>query len=112
MTKPTTNKRPRRMAREPQQHLDGTQKDTGTEAAPPGQADVPASPKAPSKTEQVLTLLKREGGVTLDELVAATGWLPHTTRAALTGLKKKGHQIHRTKVDGISRYTAVDAAAQ
>ena len=26
-------------------------------------------------------------------LTAATGWLPHTARAALTGLKKKGHAV-------------------
>ena len=27
--------------------------------------------------------------------MTATGWLPHTTRAALTGLRKKGHVIER-----------------
>ena len=26
-------------------------------------------------------------------LVAATGWLPHTTRAALTGLRKRGYAV-------------------
>jgi hypothetical protein len=30
-------------------------------------------------------------------MVAATGWLPHTTRAALTGLKKKDHVLERSK---------------
>jgi len=25
--------------------------------------------------------------------VAATGWLPHTTRAALTGLRKRGYAV-------------------
>jgi len=54
-----------------------------------------AAPKPESKSAQVIKLLKRKQGATLDELVAATGWLPHTSRAALTGLKKKGHTIAR-----------------
>ena len=39
------------------------------------------------------------GRATLDELVAATGWLPHTTRAALTRLRQSGHAIHKAKDD-------------
>jgi hypothetical protein len=30
----------------------------------------------------------------------ATGWLPHTTRAALTGLRKRGYVIARERIDG------------
>ncbi len=38
-------------------------------------------------------------------LMAATGWLPHTTRAALTGLRKRGFEIARDRdPDGQSRY--------
>jgi hypothetical protein len=33
-------------------------------------------------------------------LIAATGWLPHTTRAALTGLRKSGFEIERRQEDG------------
>jgi hypothetical protein len=69
-------------------------------------------PKEPNKTDKVLALLKRTEGATLDDLVQATGWLVHTTRAALTGLKKKGHRIARTKVDGASRYKLVEGASQ
>jgi hypothetical protein len=36
----------------------------------------------------VIALLQQEQGATLAELIATTGWLPHTTRAALTGLRK------------------------
>ena len=60
--------------------------------------------KGPSKTSLVIDLLGRANGVTLPELIAATGWLPHTTRAALTGIRKKGHQIERTKRDGVTCY--------
>jgi hypothetical protein len=45
----------------------------------------------------VVALLEREQGATLAEMVEATGWLPHTTRAALTGLRKKGRAIAKTK---------------
>jgi DNA-binding MarR family transcriptional regulator len=53
--------------------------------------------KAPTKSAIVLSLLAREQGATLAELIEATDWLPHTTRAALTGLRKKGHAIDRRK---------------
>jgi len=42
---------------------------------------------------------------TLLELTAASGWLPHTTRAAITGLRKRGHDVRCKRVDGVSRYT-------
>ena len=57
-----------------------------------------------SKIGGVIALLEREQGATLDEMVKATGWLPHTTRAALTGLKKKGHTIERDKRDDVTSY--------
>jgi hypothetical protein len=38
-------------------------------------------------------------------MVEATGWLPHTTRAALTGLRKKGYAIQKSKnPDGVTVY--------
>lgn len=69
-----------------------------------------AAPKAPTKAETVIQLLQRPQGASLDELVAVTGWLPHTTRAALTGLRKKGHGIAKDKVDGVTRYTIAPLA--
>ena len=50
-----------------------------------------------SKIEQVLALLHRDQGATLTDITGLTGWLPHTARAALTGLRKKGHAIIRDK---------------
>jgi hypothetical protein len=73
-----------------------------SQAAPPAGA-----PKAPSKQQQLAALLVRDDGATLDQMIAATGWLPHTTRAALTGLKKKGYAITSDKVDGVRTYRAV-----
>jgi hypothetical protein len=50
-----------------------------------------------TKRAVVIDLLQRPRGATLDELVDATGWLPHTTRAALTGLRKAGLAVERTR---------------
>jgi hypothetical protein len=87
----------RKMAREPKTVSDIEQ--------------LPATPIAPSKISLVLDLLRREQGASLDEMVEVTSWLPHTTRAALTGLKKKGHVIAKAKVDGVTRYTIVAVAS-
>jgi hypothetical protein len=60
--------------------------------------------RPPTKQSLVLEILKRDGGAMLSDIVEATGWLPHTSRAALTGLRKKGHAIVTEKVDGKTRY--------
>jgi hypothetical protein len=53
--------------------------------------------RAGSKSAAVIALLRREEGATLADMIAATGWLPHTTRAALTGLRKKGYILEKSK---------------
>ncbi|MEP0314139.1 DUF3489 domain-containing protein [Hyphomonas sp.] len=59
------------------------------EAMQPGQ-------RSGSKLAKVIGLLQRSNGASNDELCATTGWLPHTARAALTGLRKKGFTIERS----------------
>jgi hypothetical protein len=76
--------------------------------APPSPA--PASAAVPTKAATVLALLQRHDGATLAELITATGWLPHTTRAALTGIRKKGHAVERTKGGHETCYRIVSAA--
>ena len=66
--------------------------------------------KAPTKIATVLTLLAWHDGVPMAELMTATGWLPHTIRAAITGLRKKGHSIQRIKRDGMTCYRILGAA--
>jgi hypothetical protein len=66
-----------------------------------------AQPKAPRKQQQLAALIVRDEGATLDQMIAVTGWLPHTTRAALTGLKKKGYAISSDKVDGVRTYRGI-----
>ena len=58
----------------------------------------PATNRAPgTKQALVLELLQRNEGASLAELVAATGWLAHTTRAALTRLRQSGHKLQKEK---------------
>lgn len=49
------------------------------------------------KTDAILKLMRRKQGATIPALQEATGWLPHSVRAALTGLRKKGIEISRDK---------------
>ena len=67
--------------------------------------------KPSTKSAAVLTLLQRDQGATLAEIVAATDWQPHTTRAMLTGLRKKGHAIERRKRDDVTCYHLLVADA-
>jgi hypothetical protein len=57
----------------------------------------PTIPRQGSKLAEVMALLIRKQGVAIKELTSVTGWLPHTTRAALTGLRKRGYAIERSR---------------
>ena len=83
---------------------------TQSEIAMKGDIDTPLQPQRRTKQALLLELVSREGGATLDELTAATGWLPHTVRAAITGLRKRGHDVKRERVDGVSHYTVVSGS--
>jgi hypothetical protein len=63
-----------------------------SEAMEPGLAG-PSAPRGGSKLARVIALLERDHGATVAELIAATGWLAHTTRATLTGLRKRGYAV-------------------
>lgn len=99
----TTTNKPRRMARQ------ASDIDAGKVFA---QANMASAQKRPTKQDLVLALLQGEGGVPLGAITQATGWLPNTARAMLTGLRKKGHAVVRTRVDGKTRYTVAAVAAQ
>ena len=61
-----------------------------------------------SKTNTILDLLKRPGGVTAKELMKATGWQPHSVRGFLSGTigKKMGLTVTSTKgEDGERNYS-------
>jgi hypothetical protein len=65
-----------------------------------------AEPKS-NKTTQMVELLRRENGATLDELVAFTGWNANSVRGFLSGTvgKKMGLKVESTKgADGKRKY--------
>jgi hypothetical protein len=68
-----------------------------------------ATPRAESKTAQVIAMLKREGGTTLEEIMTAMVWRKHTTRAMLSAggslTKNHGLTILSEKVGGRRRYS-------
>jgi hypothetical protein len=108
-TKKTSAKKPRRMAREPKLQTAATQDSTEpARGANFGSATPPAgNAKPPTKSAIILGLLTRSQGATLGQLIEATGWLPHTTRAALTGLKKKGLEVTSAKADAVRIYRVI-----
>ena len=55
-------------------------------------------PAKTTKTDAVTRLLRRSSGATIAQLQKTTGWQPHSVRAALTGLCKKGHDVQRDPV--------------
>lgn len=84
--------------------------DTGREVDLEEPAPAAARPVRQSKSAAVIALLERDNGATMADLIATTEWLPHTTRAALTDLRKKGHVIERGKRGGQTFYRITAAA--
>jgi hypothetical protein len=91
------------------------------DSAPPAPAmdgvtpRTPPQPLAGSKQGQLITMLSRKDGASISEIATALGWLPHTTRAALTGLRHKGYELGREisggTRGGVYRITAAPVAA-
>lgn len=48
-----------------------------------------------SKRVQLRQRLERKGGASLKDLQDTFGWQPHTIRAAISGLRKAGHDVQR-----------------
>ena len=68
-----------------------------------------AAPREGSKLASVMALLRRSEGATIDVLTKATGWLPHTTRAAITGVRKRGYSVVLDRsAEGASVYRLSD----
>jgi hypothetical protein len=56
------------------------------------------------KLGRVIEAVAAETGATLADLVALTGWQPHTARAALTGLRQRGFAIQLADQQGRKAY--------
>ncbi len=70
-------------------------------------------PTRASKQAEVIALLRRPEGATIDEVRAATGWQPHTVRGMFSGaLKKKlGLAVIPTKEERGRVYRVTKAGA-
>lgn len=58
------------------------------------------APRKSTKASTLIELLSDGSGKSVQELAEAMNWLPHTTRAALTGLRKRGVHLLRERTEG------------
>ena len=65
----------------------------------------PRKTRADTKQAQMIAMLRRKQGATVAQIVAATGWQPHTVRGAFAGVLKKnlGLTVTSEKVEGKDR---------
>jgi hypothetical protein len=79
---------------------------------PPVSLGEPAVVQGPrGKIGTVIGLLARPEGASLEELCAATGWMPHSVRGAISGNLKKirGLNVVLTGAAGHRRYVLAEA---
>ena len=79
-------------------------------AVPAGTSTPLRQPRSTSKQAAIITLLRRPEGTDLATLMAATGWQSHSVRAALSGLRKHGHQLRRDAGPNGSVYRIMEQA--
>ena len=70
------------------------------------------TPREGTKQATLIAMLRAPDGATIEEIMAATGWLGHTVRGAMAGaLKKKlGLEVTSEKVEGRGRVYRLPAA--
>ncbi|NEY91758.1 DUF3489 domain-containing protein [Tabrizicola oligotrophica] len=68
--------------------------------------------RAGTKQAQLIAMLQRPEGATMDEITAALSWLPHTARGAMSGAlgKKLGLVVTSTKDDTRGRIYRINSA--
>jgi hypothetical protein len=73
----------------------------------------PSNTKQRSKQDEVIAMLRRPEGVTIDELASVTAWLRHTVRGVLSGILKKklGLTLASTKEERGRVYRIVEVDA-
>jgi hypothetical protein len=76
--------------------------DTPTEHAAAPKTRIP---REGTKQANLIAMLRAPDGATIEEIMAATGWLSHTVRGAMAGaLKKKlGLEVTTEKVENRGR---------
>ena len=56
--------------------------------------------KPGAKQALLIEMLQAKRGANIDAIVKATGWLPHTGRAMISGLRKAGFKIEVARAEG------------
>jgi glucan-binding YG repeat protein len=74
-----------------------------TKAPKPAKAAKEPKAAGTSKKDQVLALISRKNGASLDEIMTATGWQKHTVRGFIAILGKKGTKIESFKSEAGAR---------
>jgi Protein of unknown function (DUF3489) len=89
----------------------GRPKKSGATAPAPAVGPVQRTGRGDTKQAQLIAMLRRKEGATIAQIVAATGWQPHTVRGAFAGaLKKKlGLTVTSEKVEGGERVYRIHA---
>jgi hypothetical protein len=88
-----------------------TAAETATTEALPEAPAAAKPPRAGTKQAQMIAMLKRPEGATVNQIAAATGWEHHTIRGAIAGaLKKKlGLTVTSEKPEGGERRYRIEA---
>jgi len=71
---------------------------------------------APAQTKQalVIQMLRRQSGVAIDDIIAKTGWQPHSVRGFFSGLVRKKLKlplVSNVGKDGVRRYHIASVAS-
>jgi hypothetical protein len=79
----------------------------------PSQATAPSSTRENSKLANMIALLRRKEGATLEQMMKATDWQSHSVRGAMSGAlkKKRGLDITSSKEGPVRVYRIVDASS-
>lgn len=74
----------------------------------------PPTQRAGTKQAMLIAMLQAPAGATMDEITAATGWLPHTARGAMSGAlgKKLGLVVTSAKDDVRGRVYRISPAQE
>jgi hypothetical protein len=70
--------------------------------------------RSQSKQDLVIQMLRRQSGVTIDDVVGKTGWQPHSVRGFFSGLVRKRLNlplVSEVGKDGVRRYHIAAVAA-
>jgi hypothetical protein len=86
----TNDERPEKTALKPKP------RSKGADSAPVSVSS-PDLPRASTKRAMLIGMLERAQGASVAEIGQRLGWLPHTVRAAITGLRHAGREVTRSK---------------